>query len=64
VSDADASDYDALVIPGGVPNPDQLRTDEDAVRFVRAFFEQDKPVGIICHGPWMLAEADVARGHR
>src|SRR5438270_2709256 len=62
VSDADASNYDGLVIPGGVANPDQLRTDEDAVAFVRAFFEQDKPVGIICHGPWLLAEADVARG--
>jgi deglycase len=62
VSDAEPSDYDGLVIPGGVANPDQLRTDEDAVRFVRGFFEQDKPVGIICHGPWMLIEADVARG--
>jgi deglycase len=62
VSDADASDYDALVVPGGVANPDQLRTDDDAVRFVRAFFEQDKPAAIICHGPWVLIEADVARG--
>src|SRR5438270_1258981 len=63
-SDADASNYDGLVLPGGVANPDQLRGDEDAVRFVRAFFEQDKPVGVICHGPWLLAEADVARGRR
>jgi deglycase len=62
VSDVDASDYDALVIPGGVANPDQLRADEDAVAFVRAFFDAGKPVGIICHGPWMLVEADVARG--
>jgi protease I len=62
VSDADASEYDGLVLPGGVANPDQLRVDEDAVQFVRAFFEQDKPVGVICHGPWLLAEADVARG--
>jgi deglycase len=62
VADADASGYDALVVPGGVANPDQLRADGDAVRFVRAFFEQDKPVGIICHGPWVLVEADVARG--
>ena len=62
VSDADASDYDGLVVPGGVANPDQLRTDEDAVSFVRAFFEQNKPVGVICHGPWVLVEADVARG--
>ncbi len=61
-SDVEPSDYDGLVIPGGVANPDQLRTDEDAVRFVRGFFEQDKPVGIICHGPWMLVQADVANG--
>jgi protease I len=64
VSDADASDYDALVVPGGVANPDALRMDEDAVRFVRAFFEQDKPVGTICHGPWVLAEAEVAKGRK
>ena len=64
VADADASDYDALVLPGGVANPDQLRADRDAVAFTRAFFEQDKPVGVICHGPWMLAEADVARGRK
>jgi protease I len=62
VSDVDASDYDALVIPGGVANPDHLRMDADAVKFVRAFFEQDKPTGIICHGPWMLVEAGVAKG--
>jgi protease I len=62
VSDADPSDYDGLVIPGGVANPDNLRADEDAVKFVRGFFEQDKPAAIICHGPWMLVEADVARG--
>jgi protease I len=62
VADADASNYDGLVLPGGVANPDQLRMNEDAVKFVRAFFEQDKPVGVICHGPWLLAEADVARG--
>ncbi len=60
--DADASDYDALVIPGGVANPDTLRADRDAVQLVRDFFEQDKPVGMICHGPWMLVEAGVARG--
>ena len=58
----DASDYDGLVLPGGVANPDFLRTDEDAVAFVRAFFEQAKPVGVICHGPWTLVEADVVRG--
>ena len=61
VKDADASDYDGLVLPGGVANPDFLRTDEDAVAFVRAFFEAGKPVGAICHGPWTLVEADVVR---
>ncbi|GAA1987216.1 type 1 glutamine amidotransferase domain-containing protein [Catenulispora subtropica] len=58
----DAADFDGLVIPGGVANPDRLRTDPASVRFVRAFFQADKPVGVICHGPWMLAEADVLRG--
>jgi protease I len=62
VADTDAGDYDALVLPGGVANPDQLRTDENAVRFVRSFFEQDKPVAVICHGPWTLIEAEVVRG--
>jgi protease I len=61
-ADADASDYDGLVLPGGVANPDQLRADANAVRFVRAFFEQDKPVGVICHGPWTLIEAGVVKG--
>jgi protease I len=64
VSSADASNYDGLVLPGGVANPDQLRGDEDAVTFVRAFFEQHKPVGVICHGPWTLVEADVVKGRR
>jgi protease I len=64
VGDVGASDYDALVVPGGVANPDHLRTDEDAVHFVRDFFEQDKPAGLICHAPWILAEADVARGRK
>jgi len=64
VSDADASDYDALVLPGGVANPDLLRGDSDAVEFVRAFVEQDKPVGAICHGPWMLVESGVAKGRK
>ncbi len=62
VADADPSDYDGLVLPGGVHNPDKLRMNEDAVRFVRVFFEQGKPVGAICHGPWTLVEADVVRG--
>ena len=61
VADADESDYDALVLPGGVANPDFLRMDERAVRFARAFFESGKPVGVICHGPWTLVEADVVR---
>ena len=64
VADADPSDYDGLVLPGGVANPDQLRADKDAVKFVRAFFEQDKPVGVICHGPWMLVETGVAKGRK
>ena len=62
VADADASDYDGLVLPGGVANPDFLRADEDAVAFVRAFFEAGKPVGAICHGPWTLVEAGVVEG--
>jgi protease I len=62
VADASAGDYDALVLPGGVANPDFLRTDAGAVGFVRDFFAQDKPVGVICHGPWTLVEADVVRG--
>jgi protease I len=61
VREADAADYDGLVLPGGVANPDQLRTKDDAVKFVRAFFEAGKPVGVICHGPWTLIEADVVR---
>src|SRR3954470_14015277 len=62
VKDADASDYDALLLPGGVANPDFLRADEDAVGFVRSFVEQAKPIGAICHGPWTLVEADVIKG--
>jgi protease I len=59
VSEATADDYDGLVLPGGVGNPDTLRADEDAVRFVRTFVESGKPVAVICHGPWTLVEADV-----
>ena len=62
VADADARRYDGLVLPGGVANPDFLRADERAVAFVRAFFDAAKPVGVICHGPWTLVEADVLRG--
>jgi deglycase len=64
VEEARAEDYDALVIPGGVGNPDTMRTDENAVQLVRDFFEQGKPVGVICHGPWMLVEAGVVRGRK
>jgi len=64
LDEVDASDYDALVLPGGVANPDALRTERPAVEFVRAFFEQGKPVGAICHAPWMLAEAGVVDGTR
>jgi protease I len=62
VGEADPDQFDALVLPGGVANPDQLRTKPEAVRFVRSFFEAGKPVGVICHGPWTLVEADVVRG--
>jgi protease I len=62
VSEAHPTDYDALVLPGGVANPDFLRTDENAVQFVRRFFEEGKPVGVICHGPWTLVEAGVVKG--
>src|SRR3954449_82947 len=64
VAEARADDYDGLVLPGGVANPDFLRTDEKAVGFVRDFFEQAKPVGVICHGPWTLVEADVLKGRK
>jgi protease I len=62
ISAARMDDYDALVIPGGVGNPDTMRMNDDAVEFVRSFFEAGKPVAVICHGPWMLVEADVVRG--
>jgi protease I len=62
VSQASADDYDGLVLPGGVANPDVLRTDKDAVDFVRSFFEAGKPVASICHGAWTLVEADVVKG--
>lgn len=62
VSGASAKDFDALVLPGGVANPDRLRTNKDAVRLVREFMEADKPVAAICHAPWLLVEADAVRG--
>jgi protease I len=61
VGDANPDDYDGLVLPGGVANPDQLRTVPEAVKFARSFFEAGKPVGVICHGPWTLVEADVVK---
>ncbi len=62
VTDTSANDYDALVLPGGVANPDKLRMNPDAVAFVRSFMEHDKPVAAICHGPWMLVEAEAVKG--
>jgi protease I len=64
VGDADASDYDGLVLPGGTINPDRLRVDDDAIGFVRALVESGRPVAAICHGPWTLVEAGVVRGRR
>lgn len=64
VGEVDPSDYDALVLPGGVMNPDRLRRNEDAVEFVRAFLRDSKPVAAICHGPWLLVEADAVRERR
>ena len=62
VADASVDAYDGLILPGGVINPDKLRSDEGALRFVQDFFKAGKPVGVICHGPWTLIEADVAQG--
>jgi deglycase len=62
VSDAKPDDYDALLLPGGVVNPDKLRRNNDAVAFIKAFCATGKPVAAICHGPWTLIEADVVRG--
>ena len=61
---ADAKDYDALVLPGGVMNPDSLRMQPKAVAFVKAFFDARKPVGAICHGPWTVVESGAAKGHK
>jgi protease I len=62
LDDARPGDYDALLLPGGVMNPDHLRMDPRAVRFVKQFFDDGKPIAVICHGPWTLVEADVVRG--
>jgi protease I len=64
VSDASVDDYDALLLPGGTVNPDKLRMDEDAVGFVRDFFNTGKPIGTICHGPWTLVTAGVVSGRQ
>jgi protease I len=64
VSDASAGDYDGLVLPGGTVNPDNLRADQDAVRFVQDIAKAGKPIGAICHGPWTLVEADLVRGRK
>ena len=62
IKDATAADYDALLLPGGVGNPDQLRMHEDAIGLIREFANTEKPVAAICHGPWLLVEADLLRG--
>ncbi len=64
IADADPAEFDAIVLPGGVANPDQLRTDEDAVGFVRTFAEGGRPVAAICHAPWTLIESGVVAGRR
>jgi protease I len=61
-SEADPYEYDGLILPGGVVNADDLRMESDAVKYARTFFDQSKPVAVICHGPWLLVEADVVRG--
>ena len=62
LDEARPDDYDALVLPGGVANPDRLRTNDKAMRFVRAMYDERKPIAAICHGPWTLIEADIVRG--
>ena len=62
IADVSADDYDGLILPGGVANPDNLRQDDDVIAFLQAFFKSGKPVGVICHGPWTLVEADLVRG--
>ncbi len=64
IADADADSYDALLLPGGVINPDALRLEDDAIQFIRAFTEAGKPVAAICHGPWTLINAEAVRGRR
>ena len=64
IAQAKAEDFDALLLPGGVRNPDSLRTDAGAIALIRAFDAAGKPIGAICHGPWLLVEADLLRGRR
>jgi protease I len=64
LAECSPDEFDALLLPGGVINPDKLRTEKDAVEFVRSFYEAGKPIGAICHGPWMLVEAGVVEGRR
>ena len=64
IGQANADDFDALILPGGVRNPDQLRMHADAIQLIKAFDDQSKPIGAICHGPWLLVEADLLRGRR
>ncbi|HEV7162089.1 MAG TPA: type 1 glutamine amidotransferase domain-containing protein [Solirubrobacteraceae bacterium] len=61
LAEASPAEYDGVVLPGGVANPDQLRTEQDAIDFLQGFFSEGKPVGVICHGPWTLVEADLVR---
>jgi protease I len=62
VADASVDDYDGLILPGGVGNPDKLRKEDAVIEFLQAWFKAGKPVGVICHGPWTLVEADLVRG--
>jgi protease I len=62
IADASIDDYDGLILPGGVANPDNLRQHDNVISFLQAFFATGKPVGVICHGPWTLVEADLVRG--
>lgn len=64
LSEVKSADFDALVLPGGLANPDTLRAENNAVQFVKDFFSQGKPVSAICHGPWLLVEADVLKGRK
>jgi protease I len=64
VDDTSPNDFDALMLPGGVMNPDQLRMDPHAVAFVKSFDDAGKPIAVICHGPWTMIEADIVRGRR